>query len=413
MRNPVSITVEVAMSDVSLISSIDQSQSLSSALRTPISLENWFIKAEYDQRLGILVDFLNHHSTEKIIVFVSTCACVDYYSSVFSAMINGGCGFMNSDLKLMGFHGKLSPKIRNGIYERFLESGSGIMITTDVAARGIDIPDVDWVIQFAAPKDPAFFVHRVGRTARAGRKGNALLLISEDEKAYVEFLHGRGVVLCESSMEFPGHHLCGNHQLDRDVMGRMQCLLVQDRDLLEASSKAFISFLRAYKEHQCAYIFRFDRLNLGAVARCYALLKLPKILETRHLKDLKSIDFEPFNIDTSTIPYLHDRREHKRQADMQQKNIQYDRKRDEIVSDKLNKQSSSSKQSNFSTANQKRLKNKKKNNISYAQTMLAEWNEYAYGITLIIIYISLLSILSSFQVVILTFNGLTYRGECI
>ena len=70
MRNPVSITVEVAMSDVSLISSIDQSQSLSSALRTPISLENWFIKAEYDQRLGILVDFLNHHSTEKIIVFV-------------------------------------------------------------------------------------------------------------------------------------------------------------------------------------------------------------------------------------------------------------------------------------------------------------------------------------------------------
>ena len=98
---------------------------------------------------------------------------------------------------------------------------------------------------------------------------------------------------------------------------------------------------------------------------------------------------------------------------MQQKNIQYDRKRDEIVSDKLNKQSSSSKQSNFSTANQKRLKNKKKNTISYAQTMLAEWNEYAYGITLIIIYISLLSILSSFQVVILTFNGLTYRGECI
>ncbi len=42
---------------------------------------------------------------------------------------------------------------------------------TDVAARGIDIPDVAWIVQFDPPQDPSYFVHRVGRTARAGKKG--------------------------------------------------------------------------------------------------------------------------------------------------------------------------------------------------------------------------------------------------
>ena len=59
-------------------------------------------------------------------------------------------------------------KKRNALYKRFLQVEHGLIFSTDVAARGVDIPDVDWIIQMAAPKDPAFFVHRVGRTARAG-----------------------------------------------------------------------------------------------------------------------------------------------------------------------------------------------------------------------------------------------------
>ena len=52
--------------------------------------------------------------------------------------------------------------------------------------RGIDIPDVQWIVQFAPPQDPDFFVHRIGRTARAGRKGQALLLLLPSELAYVQ-----------------------------------------------------------------------------------------------------------------------------------------------------------------------------------------------------------------------------------
>ena len=75
-----------------------------------------------------------------------------------------------------------------------------------------------------------------------------------------------------------------------NIHEELKNLSKKDRAILELSSTAFMSFLRAYKEHQCSYIFRFDRLNLGSVAKCYALLKLPKIKET---KDMTQIDFIP------------------------------------------------------------------------------------------------------------------------
>lgn len=68
-----------------------------------------------------------------------------------------------------------------------------MLITTDLAARGIDIPDVDWIIQFDPPQWSDQFVHRIGRTARAGRIGKSLLLLNEHEDAYIEFLQAKHV----------------------------------------------------------------------------------------------------------------------------------------------------------------------------------------------------------------------------
>lgn len=66
-------------------------------------------------------------------------------------------------------------------------------MATDVAARGLDIPEVHWVIQMDAPQDPNVFIHRVGRTARMGRHGKALIFLAPNEETYIKFLQIRKV----------------------------------------------------------------------------------------------------------------------------------------------------------------------------------------------------------------------------
>ena len=68
-----------------------------------------------------------------------------------------------------------------------------MLLTTDLAARGIDIPDVDWIVQFDPPQWSDQFVHRIGRTARAGRQGQSLLFLTENESPYTDYLKGKSV----------------------------------------------------------------------------------------------------------------------------------------------------------------------------------------------------------------------------
>ncbi len=60
----------------------------------------------------------------------------------------------------------------------------GVLISTDLIARGVDIPDVDCILQYDPPQDPAFYVHRVGRTARAGKQGEAVVFLAPNEDTY-------------------------------------------------------------------------------------------------------------------------------------------------------------------------------------------------------------------------------------
>lgn len=93
------------------------------------------------------------------------------------------------DFNITSLHGKQVPARRAATFSSFsalTENQLGVLLCTDVAARGLDLPDVDCVIQVDAPQDTKVFSHRCGRTARAGRKGKAITLLLEGrEEEYV------------------------------------------------------------------------------------------------------------------------------------------------------------------------------------------------------------------------------------
>ncbi|OQR81314.1 DEAD/DEAH box RNA helicase, partial [Thraustotheca clavata] len=284
LRNPATVSVQLA---------VDQ--------KTPTTLTNWYAQVEYDSKLAALIQFIQARPTEKCIVFLSTCASVDFFGKVIEMLL--------PEVNVVSLHGKMAPKKRVNYYEAFANHKSGLLVCTDVVARGIDLPDVDWIVQFDPPQDPNFFVHRVGRTARAGRSGSALTFLSANEDAYVNFLRIRKVPLA------PMDDLVVDGTKRVEILDKVKSFQMEDRDVLEKGTKAFISFLRSYKEHQCQFIFRFRDLDLAKVAEGFCLFQLPKINE---LRALESIKFEPAGVKVVDIPYKDKAREKQRQTKLAQ-----------------------------------------------------------------------------------------------
>uniref|UniRef100_A0A7S4ABZ6 ATP-dependent RNA helicase n=2 Tax=Pseudo-nitzschia australis TaxID=44445 RepID=A0A7S4ABZ6_9STRA len=346
MRNPVLINVQVAATaalsptatksdDNNQIVSKDGKQSRSSSTTyTPTTLTNYYLVTKLEEKISRLVAFLQSHRHEKTIVFLLTCACVDFYGSTLQRLLDNTKskklvkkGSSNSDdvqdgMTIELLHGKLVQKRREKAMERFRESKTGgVLFATDVAARGLDVTDIDWVVQVDAPQDPSQFVHRVGRSARAGRQGSSLLFLTDKEESYVDLLSNRQVPL----QELPETEACCGNVEDTssesdssktipDFLPKIRGLVLKDRDYLEKGTKAFTSYIRGYKEHVCGFIFRFASLDLGHLATSFCLLRLPKMPELREYNG-KLKHFEPagLEVDIYKIPYLDKPREAARQ----------------------------------------------------------------------------------------------------
>ncbi len=101
----------------------------------------------------------------------------------------------------MAIHGGLPQGKRNNIMEKFNSGKSCVLVCTDVAARGLDIPDVTHVYNYDIPRESKQYIHRIGRTARAGAQGKAINILSS--KDYDNFSQ----VLKENNVEIMEEHL--------------------------------------------------------------------------------------------------------------------------------------------------------------------------------------------------------------
>ncbi len=145
-------------------------------------------------------------------------------------------------IALTPLHGRMKQSVRERAMEHFSAADAGVLLATDVAARGLDIPGVDWVLQFDPPQDPDAFVHRCGRTARMGAAGVSLLYLLPTEETYVEFMRRRGVAL-QAAPEPDGGDAADAEDADPQALGAgaLQALRARaerERELMEKARAA-------------------------------------------------------------------------------------------------------------------------------------------------------------------------------
>lgn len=269
LRNPVKIAVKVKSA-----SGDDK--------RTPASLQMSYLLTPASHKFPALLSLLSQldSTPQKSIMYLSTCAAVDYFQHILTALLP-------KQFSLLPLHGKHPPNVRQKNFSKYITTTTPtILLTTDVAARGLDIPQVDLVIQIDPPSDPKVFLHRCGRAGRAGRRGLSVIFLQPGrEEDYVPFLSIRKTPI--SILSKPKITITDDDA--KLVTSRIRKEVLADRALYDKGQRAFVSWVKAYSKHQASSIFRMADLDWTDLGHAWGLLRLPKMPELKTWDGDKSL----------------------------------------------------------------------------------------------------------------------------
>ncbi|XP_033327052.2 putative ATP-dependent RNA helicase pitchoune [Megalopta genalis] len=222
-------------------------------------LEQGYVCCPSEKRFLLLFTFLKKNRKKKVMVFFSSCMSVKYHHELLNYI----------DLPVLSIHGKQKQTKRTTTFFQFCNATSGILLCTDVAARGLDIPAVDWIVQYDPPDDPKEYIHRVGRTARGeGSSGHALLILRPEELGFLRYLKQAKVPVNE--FDFSWDKIA-------DIQLQLEKLISKNYFLNMSAKEAFKAYVRAYDSHHLKQIFDIETLDLAKVAKSFGFLVPPAI----------------------------------------------------------------------------------------------------------------------------------------
>ncbi|XP_036905801.1 ATP-dependent RNA helicase DDX18 [Sturnira hondurensis] len=223
-------------------------------------LEQGYVVCPSEKRFLLLFTFLKKNRKKKLMVFFSSCMSVKYHYELLNYI----------DLPVLAIHGRQKQNKRTTTFFQFCNADTGILLCTDVAARGLDIPEVDWIVQYDPPDDPKEYIHRVGRTARGlNGRGHALLILRPEELGFLRYLKQSKVPLSE--FEFSWSKIS-------DIQSQLEKLIEKNYFLHKSAQEAYKSYIRAYDSHSLKQIFNVNNLNLPQVALSFGF-KVPPFVD--------------------------------------------------------------------------------------------------------------------------------------
>ena len=210
------------------------------------NIEQYYLEMKASMKPEILSRLVDIYDPTLAIVFCNTKRRVD---ALVSEMASRGYA-------VDGLHGDLKQNQRDSVMKRFRNSSIDMLVATDVAARGIDVGDVDMVVNYDLPQDEEYYVHRIGRTARAGRKGLSF-----------SFIVGRDIYKLEDIVRYTKADLS---YMELPTMEQMD---VNKRESLEGKVAELLDGEADLSEYK-PMVESMLRLEYGAVEISAALLKL-------------------------------------------------------------------------------------------------------------------------------------------
>ncbi|XP_064484441.1 probable ATP-dependent RNA helicase DDX31 [Ornithodoros turicata] len=234
----------------------------------------------------------------KIIVFMATQDVVDFEQSAFSAVLGSMFEDTGRRINFFKLHGEMSQHDRAEVFKKFREASTGVLFTTDVASRGLDVPQVDLIVQCCVPLRAEDYVHRAGRTARIGAEGKVVMMLLPSETRFLQVLADRHIALKKMDVSdvLKGVFAIKQQILDartekgaklrsmEDYVTALQLIFEHevntDKDLLGMAKKGYLSHVRSYASYPKAMreVVLFKQLHLGHLAKAYCLREAPKVL---------------------------------------------------------------------------------------------------------------------------------------
>ena len=227
----------------------------------------------------------------KALVFMSSQDVVDFHCILFRNVFNK---ILNkSKQKTIDFyqlHGNMDQSKRRQVFNEFRSAKNAVLFCTDVAARGLDLPQVDWIIQMSCAPKTEDFVHRVGRTARIGNAGTAVQFVLPTETKFLELLQKdlninlteiqmKNIIKTLMLLDF-NRKVFTAEEYATQLQMYYENSLAADEELMALAKRAYLSFIRSYATYPKAITdaLPFKELHLGHLAKSFALLESPKAL---------------------------------------------------------------------------------------------------------------------------------------
>lgn len=237
-----------------------QEEKIPMQYEVPKGLSQYYMQIKIEDKLDTLFSFLRTHTKTKSLVFFSSIKQVRFAYEAFRKLN------LSRALPLFELHGKQKQPQRMAIFFGFKEKKHASMFTTNIAARGLDFPSVDWVIQVDCPEDIPTYVHRIGRTARYKAGGKSLLLLSPSEEKFVTKLKSKGIAL---NRIFP------NPNKALTIKSSLQSFLTEDMNLKHLAQKAFISYVRSVHLMADKEVFDVRKIDTDSFAESFGLIQAP------------------------------------------------------------------------------------------------------------------------------------------